>query len=214
MQTGGSCQTKGQSPKLLHWRTTNQSGWSTPSSHWTRPYWPRMQLLQDFICESLTKSRGIVNLGSNGYRGTSRYMHLQSQSLFAKRAEHCRTVAQSLIAFSPITPSISATMCGSGGVFDFHGPRRPSKVSVGKNLSQTSFVANSCKFRWYSLGSLYRRKSCQHLTLFRSHQIFQIFTVTKHSQQRYGNWQLTKAAEFSKHLLSVPWLSGHAFRLM
>ena len=51
-------------------------------------------------CENLTKSRGIINLGSDGYRGTSRYMHLQSQSLFAKRAEHCRTVAQGLIAYS------------------------------------------------------------------------------------------------------------------
>ena len=101
--------------------------------------------------------------------------HLESQSLFAKRAEHCRTVAQGLIAFRPITPSISAKTCGSGGVFEFHRPMRPSKVLVGTNLSQMSFVANSCKLRWYSFGSLYHRKSCQDLTFFRSHQIFQIF---------------------------------------
>ena len=57
---------------------------------------------------SVTTPSCCENLGSNNYRGTSMYMHLESQSLFAKRAEHCRTVAQGLIAFRPMTPSISA----------------------------------------------------------------------------------------------------------
>ena len=42
-------------------------------------------------------------------------IHLQFQNLFANLAGYWRTVPQGLIAFSPITPSISATTCGSGG---------------------------------------------------------------------------------------------------
>ena len=47
-------------------------------------------------------------------RSTSIYIHLLSQTPFANLAEYC-TVLQGLIGFSPITPSISATTCGSGG---------------------------------------------------------------------------------------------------
>ena len=117
---------KGNFPKFPHWG-------SRPTSHKTLPYCPSLQMLFGFV------------------KAQPMCIHLQFQNLFANLAGYWRTVPLGLIAFSPITPSISATTCGSGGKL----------VSVRLLIDEpTHVVRNQASGNRYNLRSLSSCSGC------------------------------------------------------